>query len=220
MDAPSPSCSGLFGAQRSLHDLLGGGTVADVVLWRRKEAAGGLLAAAAASWALFYCVPGYTLLSFVSQVLMILLTVLFAWAKAARLLGSLGPGFKQVSLPPVPLMQISEDSMKEAAEIVGLYMNKVLQDFESIALGKDSSLFYRVAFVLLMTSVIGRLTDLITLAYTSIVVGLTIPALLEKSENHIARFLKIASTYVQAYGQSCKEYKFKMASRVLEKKLC
>jgi hypothetical protein len=62
------------------------GAVADVVLWRRKELAGGMLAAVVASWALFYCVPGNTLLSFVSQVLMILLTVLFVWAKAAQLL--------------------------------------------------------------------------------------------------------------------------------------
>ena len=53
------------------------GAVADVVLWRRKEVAGRMLVAVVASWALFHCVPGYTLLSFVSQVLMILLTVLF-----------------------------------------------------------------------------------------------------------------------------------------------
>ena len=59
---------------------------ADVVLWRRKEVSGGALAAVVASWALFYCVPGYTLLSFVPQVFMILLTVLFVWAKAAQLL--------------------------------------------------------------------------------------------------------------------------------------
>lgn len=59
---------------------------ADVVLWRRKEATGGLLGALPASWALFYCVPGYTLLSFVSRVTMIMLAVLFVWAKAARLL--------------------------------------------------------------------------------------------------------------------------------------
>ncbi|KAL6614159.1 hypothetical protein ACP70R_036429 [Stipagrostis hirtigluma subsp. patula] len=211
MDSPGRSCR-LFDAQRSLHDLLGGGTVADVVLWRRKEAAGGLLAAAVASWAFFYCVPGHTLLSFVCQVLMILLTVLFVWAKAARLLGR--------APPPVPLMKISEDSMSEAAERAGNFMNKVLQDFENIALGKESNLFYKVAFVLLLISIVGRLTDLISLVYAGVVIALTIPALLEKSEERIARFLKKASVYVQACGQTCKEYKYNMKNRVLEKKLC
>ncbi|CAO2195273.1 unnamed protein product [Urochloa humidicola] len=201
----------LFGAQRSLHDLLGGGTVADVVLWRRKQVAGGLLAAVVASWALFYCVPGYTLLSFVSQVLMILLTVLFVWAKAAQLLNR--------APPPVPLMKISDKSTSEAAEIVGNLVNKVLQDFGNIALGKDSNLFYKVAFVLLLTSIVGQLTDLITLVYASAVIALTIPALLEKSEEHIARSLVIASAYVQACGQACKEYKCKMTKRISEKKL-
>ncbi|XP_066312940.1 reticulon-like protein B12 [Miscanthus floridulus] len=205
----SPSCR-LFGAQRSPHDLLGGGAVADVVLWRRKELAGGMLAAVVASWALFYCVPGYTLLSFVSQVLMILLTVLFVWAKAAQLLNR--------AAPPIPLMKISDESMSGAAEIVGSFMNKVLKDFENIALGKDSSLFYKVAFVLLLTSIVGRLTDLITLVYTGAVIALTVPALLEKSEEHIARFFKKASIYVQACGRGCKEYKCKMTNMISETK--
>jgi len=57
--------------------------------------------------------------------------------------------------------------MSEASEIAGNFVNKVLQDFENIALGKDSSLFYKVAFVLVLTSIVSRLTDLITLVYTS-----------------------------------------------------
>ncbi|EES03891.1 hypothetical protein BDA96_03G386500 [Sorghum bicolor] len=209
MDSPCQSCR-LFGAQRSPHDLLGGGAVADVVLWRRKELAGGMLAAVVASWALFYCVPGNTLLSFVSQVLMILLTVLFVWAKAAQLLNR--------APPPIPLMKISDESMSEAAEIVGSFMNKVLKDFENIALGKDSSLFYKVAFVLLLTSIVGRLTDLITLVYTSVVIALTVPALLEKSEEHIVRSFKKASIYVQACGRACKEYKCNMTNMISETK--
>lgn len=64
-------------------------------------------------------------------------------------------------------MKISDESMSEAAEMVGSFINKVLKDFENIALGKDNSLFYKVAFVLLLTSIVGRLTDLITLVYTS-----------------------------------------------------
>jgi hypothetical protein len=50
------------------------GAVEDVMLWR-KEVSGELLAALVASSGLFYCVSGYMLLSFVSQVLMMLLTI-------------------------------------------------------------------------------------------------------------------------------------------------
>jgi hypothetical protein len=64
-------------------------------------------------------------------------------------------------------MKISDKSMSEASQIVGNFVNKVLQDFENIALGKDSSLFYKVAFVLVLTSIVSRLTNLITLVYTS-----------------------------------------------------
>ncbi|XP_015695665.1 reticulon-like protein B12 isoform X2 [Oryza brachyantha] len=156
MDTPNQGCR-LLGARRSLHGLLGGGAVADVLLWRRKEVAGWSLAAAAASWVLFYCLPGYTLLSFVSTVLMIVLAVLFVWAKAARLLNR--------PPPPVPLINISEESMSKAAAAVGDILNKALQGFENIAQGKDSGLFYKMASVLLVISIVGRVADLITLAY-------------------------------------------------------
>ena len=53
-------------------------------------------------------------------------------------------------------MKISDKSMSEASQIAGNFVNKVLQDFENIALGKDSSLFYKVAFVLVLTSIVGR----------------------------------------------------------------
>ncbi|XP_062180704.1 uncharacterized protein LOC133885084 isoform X2 [Phragmites australis] len=61
----------------------------DVVLWRRGrgDVSACLLAATVSSWLLFFGSGlGYTLLSLASTVLLLLLTVLFLWAKAARLL--------------------------------------------------------------------------------------------------------------------------------------
>jgi energy-coupling factor transporter transmembrane protein EcfT len=179
-----------------------GAAVADVVLWRRKEVAGWSLAAVAASWVLFYCLPGYTLLSFVSSVLMIVLVVLFVWAKAARLLNR--------PPPPVPLIKISEDSMSKAAAAVGNILHKALQGFENIAHGKDSSLFYKMVSVLLLISIVGRVTDLITLVYACLVLALTIPALVDKYEENIAKFLNQASANIQACGQAWKAYKSKI----------
>ncbi|XBI02783.1 hypothetical protein VPH35_131290 [Triticum aestivum] len=63
--------------------------VADVVLWRRGRAnlSALLLAAAVASWILFNRASGYTAVSLAADVLLLLLAVLCAWSRAARLLG-------------------------------------------------------------------------------------------------------------------------------------
>lgn len=59
--------------------------VEDVVLWRRGDVSACVLAATVSAWLLFGS-GGYALLSLASNVLLLLLTVLFLWAKAARLL--------------------------------------------------------------------------------------------------------------------------------------
>jgi reticulon-3 len=71
----------------------------DVVLWRRGRAdvSACLLAATVSSWLLFFGFGAdYTLLSLVSTVLLLLLTVLFLWAKAARLLNRYGSLFPKL----------------------------------------------------------------------------------------------------------------------------
>jgi hypothetical protein len=59
--------------------------VGDVVMWRRGDVSACLLAATVSGWLLFGS-GGYTFLSLASNILLLLLTVLFLWAKAARLL--------------------------------------------------------------------------------------------------------------------------------------
>lgn len=58
--------------------------VADVILWRRKDVALGILLGALSSWLLFD-VSGYTVVSLVSNVLLLLFSILFVWTKAARI---------------------------------------------------------------------------------------------------------------------------------------
>ncbi|XP_042461024.1 reticulon-like protein B12 [Zingiber officinale] len=70
--------------QRPVHEILGGGIVADVILWRRKDVALGILLGALSSWLLFD-VSGYTVVSLVSNVLLLLFSILFVWTKAARI---------------------------------------------------------------------------------------------------------------------------------------
>ncbi|XP_073111615.1 reticulon-like protein B12 isoform X1 [Elaeis guineensis] len=75
----------LFGRQRSVHQILGGGTIADVVLWRRRDVTVGILLGLLAAWLVFER-SGYTLLSFVFNVLLLLISILFTWARAAAIL--------------------------------------------------------------------------------------------------------------------------------------
>nr|CAB3460513.1 unnamed protein product [Digitaria exilis] len=113
----------------------------DVVLWRRGRAdvSACLLAATAASWLLFYGPVrgggGYTALSLASDVLLLLLTVLFVWAKAARLLNR--------PAPPVPELRVSRRAVDEAAALLRAALDAAFSGFHDIATGRDSLLFFR-----------------------------------------------------------------------------
>lgn len=84
------SSSRLFNRHRTIHEIFGGGFVADVVLWRQTNVTMGILLVALSSWVLFER-SGYTLLSFASIVLLLLDTILFLWAKSAAVLNRYFP---------------------------------------------------------------------------------------------------------------------------------
>jgi len=58
---------------------------ADVMLWRRRGICLGILVAGTTAWYLFER-SGYTLLSLISTILLILVAILFIWANVASLL--------------------------------------------------------------------------------------------------------------------------------------
>uniref|UniRef100_I1JLS8 Reticulon-like protein n=1 Tax=Glycine max TaxID=3847 RepID=I1JLS8_SOYBN len=148
----------LFNRQRSLHEILGGGQVADLILWRRKNLTVGILLVTLAVWVVFER-SGYTLLSLVSNVLLLLIVILFLWAKSAAILNR--------PAPPLPQLHLSEEMANEVKTFIRTRVNDLLSVSQDIALGKDSRLFLKVAAYLWIISIIGGLTDFLTLAYTS-----------------------------------------------------
>ncbi|XP_015158769.1 reticulon-like protein B12 isoform X2 [Solanum tuberosum] len=116
----------LFNRQRSLHQILGGGFVADVVLWRRKDVTVGILVVTLFAWVVFE-ISGYTLLSLVSSVLFLLFAILFLWAKSAAILNR--------PAPPLPHLYLSEEMVNEAAYFIRNHVNMILSVSEDIALG-------------------------------------------------------------------------------------
>ncbi|KAI4980789.1 hypothetical protein ZWY2020_021274 [Hordeum vulgare] len=72
---------------RPLHALLGGGAAADLLLWRRRNASATAVTGATLVWFVFER-AGYSLASVLSNALLLLVIILFFWAKSASLLNS------------------------------------------------------------------------------------------------------------------------------------
>ncbi|KAG6476526.1 hypothetical protein ZIOFF_065768 [Zingiber officinale] len=75
----------LLDKMKSTAERTGIESLADVILWRKKNVTVGILIGVLTSWIIFE-VAGYTLLSLVSNVLLLLISILFVWAKAAEVL--------------------------------------------------------------------------------------------------------------------------------------
>lgn len=69
--------------------------------------------------------------------------------------------------PPLPQLHLSEEIANEVTAFIRTRVNDLLSVSQDIALGKDSKLFLKVAAYLWLISIIGGLTDFLTLAYTS-----------------------------------------------------
>lgn len=164
----------LFNRQRTLHQILGGGQIADLILWRRKNLTVGILLVTLAVWVVFER-SGYTLLSLVSNVFLLLIVILFLWAKSAAILNR--------PAPPLPQLHLSEEMANEVTTFIRTRVNDLLSVSQDVALGKDSRLFLKVAAYLWLISIIGGLTDFLTLAYTSLFIVLTVPAIYERYED-------------------------------------
>ncbi|XP_022767659.1 reticulon-like protein B12 isoform X2 [Durio zibethinus] len=158
------------------------------MLWRRGNLTVGILLVTLAVWVVFER-SGYTLLSLVSSVLLLLIVILFLWAKSAAILNR--------PAPPLPELYLSEEMVNEVGAVIRAHVNDFLSASQDIALGKDARLFFKVAAYLLLLSVVGGFTDFITLGYTGLVVVLTVPALYERYEDHIDSYIIIGCRKMQ-----------------------
>ncbi|GLT37562.1 hypothetical protein SLA2020_118730 [Shorea laevis] len=188
----------LFNRQRTVHQILGGGLVADVILWRKKNLTVGILLLTLAVWVVFER-SGYTLLSLVSSVFLLLVVILFLWAKSASILNR--------PAPPLPDLHLSDEVVNEAATFIKTHVNDLLSVSHDIAMGKDSKLFCKVALSLGLISFVGGLTDFLSLGYASLFIVLTVPALYERHEDFVDSYcllgyMKMQQLYVK-FDRNC-----------------
>ncbi|KAG8364232.1 hypothetical protein BUALT_Bualt19G0106800 [Buddleja alternifolia] len=172
----------------SVHLSLGGDAVADVLLWRNCRRNAALLVGSTALWFLFER-AGYSLLSFISNVLLLLVVILFFWAKSASLLNR--------PLPPLPNLEVSEETVIKAADEMRVWVNYTLSIAHGIAIGGNLRLFSQVATGLWAISYIGSFFNFLTLVYIGVLLSLSVPVLYEKYQNPIDDKLSVAYNIVR-----------------------
>ncbi|KAI4342336.1 hypothetical protein MLD38_026974 [Melastoma candidum] len=160
----------------SVHRALGGGSVADVLLWRRWSSSAAALIAATMTWFAFErC--GYNVTSFTANVLLLLVVILFLWAKSASLLNR--------PMPPLPELEISEENIEKAADVMLEWVNSSLFVVREITIERNFRLFVQVASSLWLISFFGSIFNFLTLVYAGVVLALFGPLVYERYQDLI-----------------------------------
>ncbi|KAM7463508.1 hypothetical protein LguiA_031629 [Lonicera macranthoides] len=170
-DQPATT-SRLFGRQRSLHQILGGGKVADILLWRKKNISAAVLIGSTIIWFLFE-VAEYNFVSLLCHISIISMIFLFIWYS--------GAGFANWSPPDIHRIRIPESTLRWLLDKIDWFLFK----FYEISTGKDFRQFFLAVVSLWILSVIGNYFSSLNLLYLGVVCMETLPALYERYEAEV-----------------------------------
>ncbi|XP_073049069.1 reticulon-like protein B14 [Primulina eburnea] len=162
----------LFGREKSLHAILGGGKVGDILLWRNKNLSAAILMGFTAIWFLFEVLEYnfVTLLCYISMILMILV---FIWSSGAGLVHKNPPELRVITIPESAFRW---SYAKINATILKLY---------DVSSGKDLKTFLMAITFLWILSGIGNYFRSLNLIYTGFVCLVTLPALYERYQHEV-----------------------------------
>ncbi|KAJ6831133.1 reticulon-like protein B16 [Iris pallida] len=166
----------LFDRQRTIHQIIGGGKAADVILWKQQQISFGVIIISTVAWLLIER-SGLSFLTISSDILLILIVIQFIRANCAVMLNK--------QLKPLPELVLSEEMVNNAAAALRVKVNNMLLMAHDITLGKDFRLFFQVVAFLWLLSVVGSFFSFFTLAYIGTIVSITIPALYNKYEENV-----------------------------------
>ncbi|XP_010253410.1 PREDICTED: reticulon-like protein B9 [Nelumbo nucifera] len=192
----------LFGRQRPLHAILGGGRAADVLLWRNKKISAAVLIGVTSAWFLFEVVE-YNLITLLCYLCITTMIFVFAWCNVAHIFLSRPPEIHINEL-------ISESRTKEIALIFRTKLNSFLSILYDIARGKDIKLFILFIAFLWIVSALGTYFSTLNLLYLGFLCIQTLPALYERYEHDVDQFASKGNRDMKKFYQ-------KLDSKVLIK---
>eukprot|EP00271_Cylindrocystis_brebissonii_P012840 TRINITY_DN32351_c0_g1_i1.p1 TRINITY_DN32351_c0_g1~~TRINITY_DN32351_c0_g1_i1.p1 ORF type:complete len:228 (-),score=37.31 TRINITY_DN32351_c0_g1_i1:973-1656(-) len=175
----------MFGRTQSIHATLGGGQVADILLWKKWQISAAILGVAAVSWILFEW-SGFTLLTLLANSALLLVALVFVWAQLSSLLNW--------APPPLPELALSEEFVQWAADTSRREVNRGLAVAHSVALGKDYKLFGKVVVALYILASVGGWFNTLSLIFFGILLSFTVPYFYERNEDQVEEQLKTGFT--------------------------
>ncbi|KAI3993737.1 hypothetical protein MKX01_002750 [Papaver californicum] len=175
--------SRLFGRQKPVHHVLGGGRSADIILWRDKQTSASIFGGVTVIWLLFEWI-GYHLLTFVCHALILSLAVLFLWSNLGSFVNKAPPKFPEILLP--------EELVVRAALSLRFEINRAFAIFREVSSGKNLKHFLMVIAALWVISVVGSWFNFLTLFYLVYLMMHTLPVLYEKHEDKVDTFAEKA----------------------------
>ncbi|XP_016468069.1 reticulon-like protein B5 [Nicotiana tabacum] len=190
VDAVKAKIYRLFGRERPVHKVLGGGKPAEIFLWRDKKVSAGVLGFATVIWALFELLQ-YHLLTLVCHILIVAITVLFLWSNASAFINTAPPQIPEVVLP--------RDIVLGVASALRIEMNRILEILRDIASGKDLKKFLVVILGLWVVSILGNCWNFLTLFYIVFVLLHTVPVLYDKYEDKVDAFAEKAEAEIKKH---------------------
>ncbi|XP_073060780.1 reticulon-like protein B8 [Primulina eburnea] len=180
LNSVSSEFNRLFGRQKPVHHLLGGGKSADVLLWRDKKISVSCLTGATIVWVLFEWL-NYNFLTLSSLAIVIGIVAQFVWKTASGILNR--------SPSEVPRLVLPEQVFINVGKLVGGEVNRGLNFLQDVACGGNMKKFLVVVLSLLAVAIIGSWCNLLTVIYIGFVAAHTLPVLYERYENEVDSFV-------------------------------
>ncbi|XP_027100535.1 reticulon-like protein B9 [Coffea arabica] len=162
----------LFGRQRSLHQILGGGKVADILLWENKKLSATILIGVTIIWLLFEVVE-YNFITLLCHISIIMMLIMFIWSTGAGLVDWNPPDLHAITVPEATFRWLFAK------------INWILLNLYDISSGKDIKTFFLAITFLWMLSIIGSSFSSLNFLYIGFLSLATLPALYERHQNEV-----------------------------------
>ncbi|EYU42855.1 hypothetical protein ABFS82_13G011000 [Erythranthe guttata] len=180
LDSVTSQFNRLFGREKPIHHILGGGKSADVLLWRNKKISASVLTGATVVWILFEWL-NYNLLTLLSLVLVMGMVAQFAWKNASGILNR--------SPSRVPRVVLPDEVFVNIGRAIGYQVNHGLKFLQDVSCGGNIKQFLAVIASLWAAAIIGTWCNFLTVLYIGFVGAHTLPILYERYDDQVDGFI-------------------------------